>query len=168
MPRKTIPRDPIAAYQRKTIATRRIGPNAKCACGEVRPLALIAGSRPVLCIEGNKQRRGISIMEKHHIAGRNNSPETLSIPANDHAELSEDQRDWPKETLENRDGSPLLKAAACMRGFIDLIRRLIDRLVGWVPELLETLDDFLYEKLGPKWWIGTPVENVVPQRGQHA
>ena len=72
------------------------------------------------------------------------------MPVNDHrAELSVAQHDWPKQTLQNPDGSPLLRGAACVRGFIDQFFYLIKKLLLWIPEMLEALDAFLAEKLGP-------------------
>jgi hypothetical protein len=44
-------------------------------------------------------------MHDHHIGGRANSDVTMPVPVNDHRDLTEDQRDWPTATLENRDGS---------------------------------------------------------------
>lgn len=60
-------------------------------------------------------------MDDHHVFGKANDPTTIvTVPANDHrAELSVAQQDWPKKTPENPDGSPLLAAAARIRGFVD-------------------------------------------------
>jgi hypothetical protein len=103
-------------------------------------------------------------MDNHHIAGTANSPITISIPANDHrSQLSADQHDWPKETLENRSGSPLLRAAACIRGFHDTMLYLADRFLDWIADLLETLDSYLQERLGLGWWRNTPVADAVPE-----
>ena len=166
---KRIPRDPIAAYARREAAARRVGRNAKCICGEQRPNALIAGSRPVTSIDCKRKKSGKTTMERHHVAGRSNSPVTIPIPANDHkSRLSEDQYDWPRKTLENPSGSPLLRAAGCIRGLIDTISYLIDKLLAWIPELLELLDADLHEKLGPDWWIGTPLETLVPRSWRDA
>ena len=41
--------DPIAAYQRDVTAQRCVGENARCACGETRPEALIRSSNPIIC-----------------------------------------------------------------------------------------------------------------------
>lgn len=97
--------------------------------------------------------------DKHHVAGRANSPVTVSIPVNDHlAVLSTAQYDWPKETLENTQGDPLRAATACLRGFIDTIRYLCDQLIFWICEMLERLADYMIEHHGPGWWLGTPLE----------
>ncbi|MGA2989581.1 MAG: hypothetical protein ABSD88_03820 [Candidatus Korobacteraceae bacterium] len=97
-------------------------------------------------------------MDNHHFAGEANNPLTVPVPANDHrAILSVAQYDWCKHTLENPDGSPVLAAAGCIRGFVDWIVYLIEKGVLWIADLLESLEAFLTEKFGPKWWIGTPL-----------
>jgi hypothetical protein len=78
--------------------------------------------------------------------------------------LSEDQRDWPPETLQNPDGSPLLRAAACIRGFTDILLYLAEQLLLWVADLLETLNSHLTEKYGPRWWLNTPIEQLIQKR----
>jgi len=84
------------------------------------------------------------------------------VPVNDHrAILSPAQYDWPKETLENPDGSPLLAAAAHIRGFIDTIYYFIDKLLAWIPEFLEALHALLTKRLGPKWWRKTELQKFV-------
>ena len=165
MPRKPPQRDPIGAYQRKATAARRVGKDKKCACAEARPEALIAGSKPTICAACKRKRRGETTEDKHHPAGEANSPVTMPVPVNDHrAELNPAQYDWPKETRENPDGSPLLAAAGCIRGLIDTIFYLIDKLVLWIPEMLEKLNVFLVEKLGRRWWAGTELEQFAPKR----
>jgi hypothetical protein len=102
-------------------------------------------------------------MDNHHVPGESNSSETIPTPVNDHrAELSVFQQDWPKETLQNREGCPVLKGAGCVRGVIDYFHYLIDKFLVWIPEMLEKLSAFLKEKLGPKWWIGSPLEQFAP------
>jgi len=156
-------RDPIAAYQRKVKAARRIGAGKKCACGEARPEALIAGSDPMICAACQRKKRGQPTMDNHHVAAKANSPDTMPVPVNDHrAELSVAQADWPKETLQNSERCPLLRGAACVRGVIDYLRYLIDRFLLWIPEMLENLSAFLKKGLGPKWWVGTPLEQFAP------
>jgi len=92
-------------------------------------------------------------MDKHHVAGSANSPVTVSVDVNDHrAELNTSQYDWPKRTVENPHGSPLLKAAGCVRGFIDTIRFLVEKLLGWIPKTLEMLDQVLVQLFGVMWW----------------
>jgi hypothetical protein len=147
-------RDPIIAYRRKATAARRVGKGAQCACGENRPEALIAGSKPRACAACQRKNHGKTTMDRHHIAGRTNSSITILVPVNEHrARLSPAQYDWPKETLENPDGSPLLKIAACIRGFIDTVQYLMDEYLLWIAEFLEWLNAYLQERHGPKWWF---------------
>src|SRR5437868_4130409 len=91
-------RDPVRAYQRAVIAARRIGPDKQCTCGELRPEALIAGSDPRICQECQRRKNGTSTKDQHHVAGRANAPNTLPTAVNNHAQLSEAQRDWPRDT----------------------------------------------------------------------
>jgi hypothetical protein len=78
--------------------------------------------------------------------------------------LSDEQYDWPKRTLENPSGSPLLAAAGCIRGFVDMIHYLIEEFLLWIPVFLEALDACLERVLGPKWWVGTELEQFAPKR----
>jgi hypothetical protein len=71
--------------------------------------------------------------------------------------LSVAQYDWPRATLENPEGCPLLVAAGCIRGFIDTICYLIDELLRWIAEMLEMLSTVLDDRLGPQWWLDTPL-----------
>src|SRR5207245_2592217 len=103
-------------------------------------------------------------MDGHHVFAEANSPTTIPTPVNDHrAVLNVAQYDWPKKTLENPDGSPLLAAAGCIRGFIDYILYLIKKGLLWVADMMEQLDAYLMEKFGSKWWIGTPLEQFAPK-----
>lgn len=164
MPGKPPPRDPIRDFARRATAARRSGEGAKCACGEDRPEALVPESNPKDCYECERIRHGRSTEELHHVAGKANHPATIPAPMNDHrARLSLDQYDWPKKTLENRDGSPVLAAAACIRGFIDYLYYLIEKYLAWIPEMLEALDALLVEKLGTMWWHNTPLERFAPK-----
>jgi hypothetical protein len=75
------------------------------------------------------------------------------VPANDHSTLThKHQANWPRDTLRNPDGSPLLRAAAATRGWLDALRLIVERTVGWVPSFLERLDAWLRSKLGDRWW----------------
>ena len=158
-------RDPIASFERETRAARRVGDGSKCKCGEKRPLALIPGSNPVICAECHRQKHGRSRLDGHHPAGKANNPLTVEIPANDHrAQLSPNQYDWPNETWENPEGSPLLAGAASIRGYSDTAEYLSNGLLIRQAELLEALDKTLKQMLPPKWWIGTPLERFAPKR----
>lgn len=55
--------DPIGAAARRSKAVRRVGIGARCACGENRPLALIAGSTPMICAECRRIKEGRSIYD---------------------------------------------------------------------------------------------------------
>ena len=103
-------------------------------------------------------------MDYHHISGKANSPLTIPVPVNDHrAKLSVDQYDWPNQTLENPSRSPLLARAACNRGFADTSVYLIEELLIPGAEMLEILDEYLVNKLGPEWWIGTELARFRPK-----
>ena len=157
-------RDPEAAWVRKTTAARRVGVNAKCACGEPRPEALIRNSKPTMCHKCKRRKEEKTIMDNHHVFGKANSPVTVPTPVNDHrADLSVAQYNWPKKTLENPEGSPFLAAAGVVRGFIDYIHYLIEKGLAWVARMLEAADAFLASQLGPKWWIGTEMEKFAPK-----
>jgi hypothetical protein len=154
MARKLTKRDPIASAARKAVAQRRVGHDAVCVCGEKRPETLIRKSDSVMCAACTRKMKGRTTNDQHHIAGKNNHPATISIPVNDHrAQLSIDQMEWPKKTLENPDKSPLLAAAACIRGFVDMIIYLIQQMLDWISEMLEALDARLTAEWGDKWWL---------------
>jgi hypothetical protein len=155
--------DPIGAHQRKNKAARR-NAGRRCTCGEGRAEALISGSKPTECHVCRRKRLGQKTTDDHHPAGSANSPITIPVPVNDHhAELSAAQRDWPKTTLENPEGSPLIAAAGCVRGFIDTVVYLVEHLLLWIAEMLEKADAYLAKKLGPKWWVGTELEPWAPK-----
>jgi hypothetical protein len=164
MATKMPPRDPMRAHARKVIAARRVGEGKKCSCGEDRPGALIGGSNPTECFECERVRHGRSTQDAHHVAGSANDPITIDIPVNDHrACLSDDQYDWPKDTLQNPDASPLLAGAAQARGYVDTSRYLQEKLLLRNAEIFECLDKFMVEKFGPKWWHNTPLEQYAPK-----
>ena len=169
MPPKVPIRDPIGAYRRKIVATRHVGIGARCSCGEDRPEALIAGSNPIICAACERAAKGRTTMDQHHFAGRANNPATIPIPVNDHrAILSVAQAEWPKSTLTNTDGSPLLAGAACLRGCIDTILYLIEKGLLWLADMLEKLDEDQVKKLGPRWWANTEIEQFAPKKKPHA
>jgi hypothetical protein len=151
--------DPSGAHRRKVVAARRVGVGARCACGEDRPEALIAGSTPAICAACERVATGRTTIDQHHFAGRANNPATIPVPVNDHrAILSFAQAEWPKSTLTNTEGSPLLAGAACLRGCVDTIVYLIEKGLLWLADMLEKLDEVQVKKLGPKWWVDTQVE----------
>ncbi len=128
-------------------------------------MALVAARTPMICAECDRKQKGRAAFDNHHVAGKANSPITIAVPVNDHrAVLSEAQREWPKLTLPNPAGSPLLAAAAAVRGFIDTVKYLIEKCLCWLAEMLEHLDEFLQDTLGREWWRGTPLEQFTPRR----
>ena len=166
VPKRLPKRDPIAAYKRKVTAARRIGQGNKCDCGEARPEALIAGSDPVICASCDRKANSMRTIDDHHVGGAANDSTTTPVPVNDHrAELSVAQEDWPRQTLENPDGSPLLAGAACMRGYVDTTLYFQQELLLRRAEMLEVLDPILKQKLGPRWWVGTELEQFQGKSG---
>jgi hypothetical protein len=162
MSRSTPKRDPIAAATREAVAQRRVGFDARCECGEDRAVALIRKEEDICCAACARRKQGKRTMDKHHVAGKANSPVTISIPVNDHrAQLNEDQYDWPKKTLENPDRSPLLAAAGCIRGFINTFVYLCEKVLLWIAEMLELLDEYLCQIRGAGWWLQSELKNFV-------
>ena len=166
---KRIPNDPIAAYRRKSTSKRRVGENAKCSrCGESRPEALNSKQRPLLCEECRRKAKGTNTLDQHHPLGRANSPFTIPIPANDHrANLSTAQGDWPKATLENRDGCPFLRDAAAVRGFLDADDYFKRSRLPDVAENLERVSAFMVQKFGAEWWADAELRELGPKGKSH-
>jgi hypothetical protein len=157
-------RDPEAAYVRKVIAARRTG-GRKCGCGEERPEALIRDSNPMICVACQRKRRGQTTFDFHHPCADANSPLKTPIWVSDHvAILNVLQYDWPKTTLENSDGSPLLAAAGRNRGYTETNAYLVDVLLRQNTEVLELLDAYLVKRLGTKWWVGTELQQFAPKK----
>ena len=127
----------------------------KCSiCGETGLEALTGCAPKIVCYECQAEARKKTPIERHHPSGKHNDPFTVPIPGNDHCVLSKLQRDfWPMETLRNPNGSPLRKASAAIRGWLDTLRLMIERILGWVPEFLEKLDELLTAHLGGQWWV---------------
>jgi hypothetical protein len=159
-------RDPIAAFERESRATRRVGHGNKCyLCDEQRPLALVPDSQPTICVSCQRSKIGCSKFDEHHPAGEANDPTTLPISVNDHrAVLSPQQYEWPPETWENPSGSPVLAGAACMRGYCETESYLLASLLIPRAEMLEALDKFLLARFGADWWVGTEMERFAPNR----
>jgi hypothetical protein len=145
--------DPIQEDAREARRGRRVGPGAVCErCGERDVRTLKRYGKRVLCYEHRRLETGDSPMEKHHPMSKSNSERFVVIPGNDHRVLNEYQRAWPLGTLRNPDESPLLRAAAAIRGWLDVLHLLAERIVGWIPEWLEQLDAWLRRRLGSRWW----------------
>jgi len=169
MPTKLPQHDAIGAHQRKSKATRRAGHDARCVeCGETQLEALNIKSSPIMCEQCQRKKRGKTTMDNHHIAGKANSSITTSIPANDHrAVLSAAQHEWPPKTLQNPDGCPLLRGAACIRGFVDTVIYYMREFLLWVAEMLEILSARLVEAWGRRWWLKTNIKPFAPQGGSN-
>jgi hypothetical protein len=159
-------RDPIGAERRKAVAKRRLGAQQRCTrCGEDRPATLIRNSDSRICARCQRLQEGHSAMDKHHPAGGANHPLTVDIPVNDHrAILTAAQHDWPFTTLENPDGDPLLRAAACIKGFVDTVIYQAKELLLWTANLLERLSAWLVQQFGRRWWTKTEFAAFAPKR----
>ncbi len=146
--------DELKREARKEEAYERLGTrHPRCEhCGEADPAALHGVHPDVTCYECSARQAGRSPSERHHPAGRRNNQATVPIPGNDHRVLSDAQRGWPERTLRNPDGSPLLAAAAAIRGWLDVLWLIVQRTVGHVPALLELLDERLRAEYGDRWW----------------
>jgi hypothetical protein len=121
-------------------------------CGESDPRCLTTRDDETSCYACLARRNGRPTIERHHVAGRHNLDATVPMPANDHRIVTDMQRtSWPDRTLRNPDGSPLLRAAAAIRGWLDALTLMIERAIGWIPELLEALDLWLCERLERDW-----------------
>ena len=142
----------VAAALRRQRAARRAGDGAQCKCGVNDASALIPGRDPAICYECDRRAKGRSTVDQHHPAGRSNNPATIAVLVNDHRLLSEAQRRWPNMTLRNPEQDPLRRAAAEVRGFIDTILYLIEKLLRSIPAALELLAEILTARLGERWW----------------
>jgi hypothetical protein len=159
------PRDPIKAAARRARARRLIGKNARCACGENRPEALIRGTKPIRCGACERKRHGQATTDEHHVASENNHPLTVPVPVNEHrAVLTVMQIDWSRTMRENPNGCPIIAGAAMLRGAVDTIIYLTDKGIDWVIALMEALSAFLRERWGDGWWLKTPIEAFAPRR----
>ena len=129
--------------KRLEIRYRMLGTrNPVCAwpdCGETKPFVLVGSHPDISCYEHYLLRAGKRPYEAHHVAGQHNSDVTADVPGNEHRLLSELQRSWPEDTLRNPEHSPLLVAAASIRGWLDVMSVIIDRGIGWIPGFLEWL-----------------------------
>lgn len=135
-------------------AVERLGTRSPAcqSCLETRPLALMGSYPDIICYACDARVRGMRPTEEHHPAGRHNLDWTVPVPINDHRDLSDRQVDWPGPTLQNPNGSPVLRAAAAIRGWLNILAQLIEHTIGWIPPFLECLDAILTESLGPAWW----------------
>ena len=149
------PGDDVEKVKRLEQQYRRLGTrNPICAwpgCGETNPFTLTGRDPDISCYEHDLLRVGKKSYEAHHVAGKHNADVTVDVPGNDHRVLSERQRFWPDDTLRNPEHSPLLVAAAFIRGWLNVMQ-VIERSVGWIPEFLEWLNWILVDQYGSDWW----------------
>lgn len=130
---------------------RALGADAACACGETDARCLVETDESIQCYGCHAREAGRSDAEQHHVAGRHNLAATVAVPNNEHRIASDMQQDWPTQTLLNPGTSPLLQAAAAVRGWMDILVLILERIIGWIPRFLEVLDAWLGERLGPAW-----------------
>jgi hypothetical protein len=147
---------------RRSKTITRVGVDSACSCGERRGDALtVTDEGEAICYRCLCVRDGRPTRERHEPAGRRNDPFSVLIDVNDHRVLSAIQRDcWPPGVLSNRDGNPLIRASARVRGLIDTAPYVMpgapaafvrDCLIG-IPQYLESLNSSLTDQIGPKWW----------------
>lgn len=125
-------------------------------CWEYDTRALKPGRK--LCENCERIKRTRSPTQLHHVAGRRNSKVVTLTGVNEHQILTDMQIDWPKETLMNPGRSPLRGASANIRGALDQLTLIIERMLGWIPRALEALDSCLVTAFGPAWWQGAQFE----------
>lgn len=89
-------------------------------------------------------------MEDHHLAGRRNAPVTVVLPANVHRTMTDEQRDWPEETLRNPGRSPIRRDAAWLRALLDTQRVTVDQLDALIRRM-EAIDEALTSRFGERW-----------------
>lgn len=159
--------NPIMTDARRSRRRRALPPDARCACGEADPRCLVSTETETSCYACRTRTTDCGSLEQHHPAGRHNLAVTVPVPANEHRLLSDLQQDWPTATLRNPHGSPLLQAAATIRGWLDVLTLILERTVGWVPAFLEALDAWLCTGLGPSWPTNflAAAPGLVPPRG---
>ncbi len=144
--------DEIRSIGRRARRAEKFPPDARCqSCGVSSPIVLVEGSDPLTCYQCQARANGKSGLEADHFAGAANSPISFLLPANIHRIYSDEQQDWPRTTLENRGGDPLLRIAALVRGWLGYLRIILNALEH-VPVALEVLNNALIDVHGPRWW----------------
>ncbi len=88
-----------------------------------------------ICAECWKKRHGIAATDIHHLYGRSRD-ETVEIPANPHAYLTQKHEGWP-ECLKTFPDEPLLQIAYILRMALDLVKWLLAH-----QEELDRLDTY--------------------------
>lgn len=109
------------------------------------PAALCGRDPHIRCYEC-----AVRSAEDHHLAGRRNAPVTVALPANVHRVMTDEQRDWPAETLRNPRRSPARRDAAWLRALLDTQRVTLDQLASLIRRL-EAIDEALTSRFGECW-----------------
>lgn len=113
---------PFRDSERLAAMELRFEPGARCAhCGEFRIPCLVSGTGVVTCYECLCIAQGRPREERHHIAGRNNLPDTITVRANDHRYLSYLQYGWPPEVIRNPGKNIILTATGSLLGVADVL-----------------------------------------------
>jgi len=134
--------------------------NAACACGENRPEALNTKSTPIICDTANEGKRKNNY-DNHHVAGRANSPKQFSAVKNT-AHVSALTNTMARATLENPEQP--VTPGCCVNS---RVRRYSDVSDRRIPALdcrdAGNTRRTLRERIGSKWWCGSPVEEYAPK-----
>src|SRR5690348_9155987 len=102
-------------------------------CGIQDPILLVENTDALLCYEHHEMSKGKSGFEADHFAGKANSKMTLLVPANMNRLNLDNQHGWPRDTLRNPEGNPLLKAEAIVRGWVSYLSIILS-VVEKVPD----------------------------------
>lgn len=46
---------------------------------------------------------------------------------------------------------------------MDYLYYLVEKFLHWTAEMLEELDAYLIEQLGPQWWLEIPLKRFAPK-----
>lgn len=140
--------------KRETVKRAQLGQQARCASCGANDIRALQSATVVLCAECRLTRQDKQTTERHHPAGRHNDPAAFTLPANDHATLSDAQNDWPRETLRNPHQDPLRRMAAWLRFLKDVFCHLAECACEWA-EMLESAADRLVAVDGVTWFNQT-------------
>ncbi len=120
-------------------------------CGYDDPSGLVDKQ---ICRSHLAQLKGHAVMEQHHILGRRNSDDIVSITSNLHAFITPILRSYEEMLDKNNIKSPLrhIVLVICSVGATaEWFARHYRRLANWIV----TLDMKLTESWGEQWWRGT-------------
>jgi len=108
----------------------------QCGNDDIRALQVV--TQVTLCAECRLKLQGKRPVEDHHPLGRRNDPGTVSIPANDHAALSDMRLDWPEDLPDDHPLSVIVIGLLAIR---DLFLYFADRILGWAELLIQWIRD---------------------------